>query len=831
MTDPIFYDTETVGLHGPIVLLQYAQGDNPVTLHSVWKEPIQDTLDIIEWMMANEGGVVGFNLAFDHFHLCQLYTTLSRLSDRSLTPEDCIEEYALAEPGARDGDCLKPVSACDLMLVARRGPYQSMMGRKPIRIRRVPTVLAHRLAAELSNRVKLNDMYFSRRKNKNLPQWQVVDCKLKGEDTTDPNFKDILMDFKASAALKVIANDILGADRYGRERFNYADIELASKFYPVELGFAPFAMAMSNPTNSWRVPRDFPIRKVKNVDIRGKQTWPALIHHHIRHWTYGTYARLYAEDDVKDTRAIWKAFDCPSPGDVDSELACMVGAVRWKGFTIDREAIISLRKDALKRSKSAPKAPKEVKELLYAVMTPMERLGVKSTAKMILEEMAGNERNGIVPWQTDCPDCDGDGNIPVTLEESNEWWNVDGTKPCKTCQGTGGITHPVAARAQLVLDARKAKKDVEVYDKLLVAGRFHASFNVTGALSNRMSGADQLNPQAIRNEKLFKSTFPLRHPGTMLSGGDFEAFEVSLAEANYNDEKLREQLQSYTECYKCKGTNPKCDDCGGTNKTKTKIHALFGTMCYPTMTYEAIVRDKIIYTRSKSGFFSQIYGGNYATLMSRLGVDEKSAIEAENRFMATYKGVARARQLVFDKFCSMRQPYGIGTAVEWHEPADYIENMMTPPFRRYYLLENQITKALFTLANKPPKDWQQLKDIKVWRRDREQSVGGAVQSALYGAAFQIQAGNMRSAANHVIQSTGAEICKRTQLEIWNLQPSGINRWLVQPMNVHDEIEIVHDPSLKEKVKEIVKDHVETYRELVPLISIDWKSDMKSWAEK
>lgn len=821
--EPLFFDTETCGLHGPIVLLQYAIGDGPVQMVSVWKETIDDVMTLLESLVTHPGGVVGFNLSFDWFHVCQMYTTLARMSDRSQLLEDCIDEYALSEEGARDGDCLKPVSACDLMLVARKGPYQSLMARKPIRIRRVPSILAHGLAQELENRITLNEIYFSRRKNKNLPKWQVVDCKERGTDKVDPYFKDVLLDFKASSALKVIANDILGADRYGRERFNYSDIELAAKLYPVELGWAPFATAMhASPKSKWKVPHTFPLRKIRmgkrTVDIREKNTWPAVIKQHISHWTYGTFARLYAEDDVKDTRGIWDAFDRPPQGDVDSDLACMVGAVRWRGFTVNSDSIRELKAKAIVTMKRAPRSPREVRELVGATMSPVEKLGFKSTRKMILEEIAGDKKNGKVAWQIDCPACKGEG---------------EGI--CLTCNGSGGVDHPSALQAQLVLDARKAKKDVEIFDKLLLAGRFHASFVIIGTLSSRMSGADNLNAQAIRNDKKFRACFTLKHPGTVLSGGDYIAFEVSLAEANYNDAKLREQLMSVTECYKCGGQDPDCEDCHGTNQTAMKIHALFGTMCYPNMTYQQIVVDKIIYTRSKSGFFSQIYGGNYATLMSRLGVDEKSAIEAENRFGATYKGVAKARQIIFDKFCSMRQPAGIGTHVEWHEPADYIENMLDPPFRRYFLLENQICKALFELANKPPKAWRDLKDIKVQRdtndRSRMQSVGGAVQSALYGAAFQIQASNMRAGANHVIQSTGAEITKATQLEIWKLQPPGINRWLVQPMNIHDEIEVVVDPTLVEKVAEVVRAKVETYRPLVPLIGIEWKSDMRNWGEK
>ena len=47
----------------------------------------------------------------------------------------------------------------------------------------------------------------------------------------------------------------------------------------------------------------------------------------------------------------------------------------------------------------------------------------------------------------------------------------------------------------------------------------------------------------------------------------------------------------------------------------------------------------------------------------------------------------------------MRQPGGIGSKVEWHEPADFVESMLG--FRRYFTLENRICKTLFDLADDP----------------------------------------------------------------------------------------------------------------------------------
>jgi len=93
----------------------------------------------------------------------------------------------------------------------------------------------------------------------------------------------------------------------------------------------------------------------------------------------------------------------------------------------------------------------------------------------------------------------------------------------------------------------------------------------------------------------------------------------------------------------------------------------------------------------------------------------------------------------------MKQPAGIGSAVVWENPADFAVTFLG--FKRYFTLENKICKALFDLARNIPKHWKKC-PVKVVRRDRVQTAGGAVASALYGSAFQMQAANMRAAAIH-----------------------------------------------------------------------------------
>ena len=746
----IFYDTETCGLHGIIVLIQWAEDDGPVHLYSVWTEPVIDTLKLIERLMAEE--VCGFNHAFDHFHLQKLYNLWS-LVPGHWYPEDHIDEIAELEAKAREGQCIKPKAACDIMLHARKGKYQSTMARKDIRIRKIPTPIAWEVAEFLEEYIKLDDIYFARRKDKLAPKWGVFDR----DDGTD--FKDVVLKFKASSALKNLAIHALGKDPADVLRFG----EIEPDSFPIEVGYAPFATAISSRDRGWRA-------KIKRGSVYHRGfTWPAIIHRHVSHWGSNRLARRYAEDDVLYTRDLYKHLGSPAAGDDDSELACMVGAVRWKGFPVNLSALKALREQVQVTTNSAPKAPGAVKNYLLDCMDDED--------KILFESVIQGSTKKIV------------------LEEVARTWVDDDEKPL-----------PVATRAQEVLDARQAKSELDLIDKLLRAKRFHASFNVIGALSSRMSGGGgDLNPQGVKRTKYIRECFPLADNTMVLCGGDFDSFEVCLAIAYYGDEKLEAAV-----------------------KSGKKIHALFGTKLYPGMTYDQILDHKEKYTRSKSGVFALIYFGNEHTLKTRLGVSIEVANEAYQGFIQEYPGIGEGRQKITDTFCSMRQPGGIGTAVEWNEPAESIATMFG--FKRFFILENQICKALFKLAQRPPKQWKQYKG-KVIRRDREQSISGACRSALYAAAFTLQGANTRAAGNHVIQGSGAEITKHVQRSIWDIQPSGVYAWIVQPMNIHDEIMCPVKHGHEKKVQEQVDTVVESYKSTVPLIKMDWHVDLTSWADK
>lgn len=775
-----FLDTETCGFHGLPVLIQYALDDGDIHLFEPWTRPARESVELIEKLM--DHCLIGFNLSFDMFQLCKLYT-IWRLLPPDLIPANDIPLVAETEPDGRFGPCVKPASAFDLMLHSRKGPYQCLMARNDVRIKKVPTILAGALARELEERVELDGILFAKRKDTAAPKWQVFDRKNK-DDEVDPDFKDVVLKFNPAGGLKFLAEYALGLDP---EFHSFRDVNVPKEYRPRELGYVPFAKGMSSAEKNWEV-----------FDKTGKSTgfaWPAVIHEHIKHWGKNEEARRYAVDDVKYTRLLYEHFGSPEVGDDDSILSCMVAAVRWHGFDVDLDQtkdLLAGSRQVVERSPVNINKPKQVRQYIRDCMDATECLLIddstkKSNLEKIRDELVVEEAGEL------CIKCFGDG--------------------CLRCRGKGELDQGrmlAAERAAEILDIKVAAKEVELHTKLMQAGRFHASFKVIGTLSSRMSGGDDLNAQGIKHAEEVRRMFPLAWDGMVLCGGDFDSFEVTLADAVFKDPALRTAL--------LKGQ---------------KLHALMGMALYPGKTYEEIIESdgsKILdmYTRGKQAIFAMLYGGDQNTICNKLAIPLATAEEAFNRFQKDYPGIKRSREAVFDQFQALRQPDGIGTAIHWKDPADYSETVLG--FRRFFTLENNICKELFNLARNLPKHWRQIK-LEVVRSDRTQHVGGAVSSALYGAAFQIQAGNTRAANNHLIQSFGAVITKRVQRKIWDVQPAGVNDWLVAPMNIHDEVMCVTHPSVVDEVADVVAETVEFYRPQVPLIGMKWFKKLENWGEK
>jgi hypothetical protein len=480
--------------------------------------------------------------------------------------------------------------------------------------------------------------------------------------------------------------------------------------------------------------------------------WKFFLEWHVKHWAENPIARRYAEDDVTLTRDMWKHFGSPTPGDDNGELTALVGSARWRGWDVDKDELEAIKHAQESIAKNVPTAPGPVLRTLHAKGATW----VTATNKQVMKALA-----------------EGDDEV--------------------------------ARFARMVIEARSAEKRIDVCRKILHTGRAHFDFKVMGTLSGRMSGSSKLNPQGIPKKGAMRRAFTLAGRETsVLAGGDFDAFEVGIAAAVYDDAQLLADIQS-----------------------GKKLHGLFGSAMFG-LEYEEVLDEADIYSKSKAGVFATLYGAQPPKIAETLGLELDAAEDGIVEFSTRYPGVQRARQRIFEALCSMRQTGGIGSRVEWHEPQNAIASLLG--FERRFDLENQLAKALFDTASKAGRIFPRVeRDTMVVRRNRPQTIVGATCSALYAAAFNLQAMNLRAGANHEIQATGAEITKHLQRRLWDLQPAGVHPWRVQPMNIHDEVMCPQAPGVD--TSSVVAEVLEKYKSLVPLIGMDWSVGIANWSER
>lgn len=818
--EPIFVDSETCGLYSHVVLIQYAIGNGPIELFSVWRHTPKQVMELIEMFVNHPDGVVGFNMTFDWYHLVKIYNIVRLLPYQDLELEYQIDEVVIAEKIApAQALCLKPVAIQDLWLHALKGPFQSLMEREDVTIRRVPKQIAYDLKDELEARVSLADVYFARRKDyAEEGQWRIKDIE-DADGEIDDEFVNVTLAFNPSSGLKALAK-ATGVAVEGRHQFG--DVMLPKEYYPDEAGYRPWG-----------------------------GNWPLVIEKHIDHWDSNEYARDYARDDVVETRALYEYFRSDalmlgdpdpmfSPDDYDSILAINVSNARYKGYAVDLAKLNKLRNEAKLKIENSPMNFNKqglAKKYLLEVIDPIilasltNDFGKFSTGKEVLEILQKTYESDVCDYcfgdSNGCSHCSQTGLLPILDAQGNR-------KPTKA-----------HIRAKEITQYRGLIKQVGIYDKLIEAERFHASFKVIGAKSNRMSGADELNAQGINHSKEMRECFPLAFvPDEELCGGDFDGFEVALMEAAYDDPELRKDLLTTRDCtydgskkknpvpcLKVSGNiNPTCPECEGTGREAMKIHGIFGSFLF-NMTYDEVLAtakldgDANKYSRAKVGMFATAYGGTVHTLVKKTGATQQAVDEAFAKFNSKYTKMAAGRQEITDSFT----PVVFSNAgTYWRDPAEYIESLNG--FRRYFTLENQILRALYDVTKTPPKHWNKL-EVRVTRKLKVQKVGNAAISAVFGAIFSMSASNCRAAANHKIQSTGAVLTKQLQRRVWEFQPQGIHPFVVRPMQVHDELMCPCDPKVSKAVQDAVNAFVQSGTSLCPLLKMKWVIGMKDWSGK
>lgn len=352
----VFFDTESIGYHGPTVMIQYCINDGPANLHNIFESTVQSTLDLIESHLACE--VYGFNLVHDWFHYTRTYNVLSELPKGS-KPDPL--DYYYAEKTALDRYCLRPRAACDLLIVGKKTKFQATMNQKKIVIRKIPTVLSELLVTTLTERVEIPSIYFA--KSTKGYNWRIVRLLRNGQEATqeyleteiDPDFVNLHLTFAPSAALKDIMKFI------GKEDVTkYEDLLPLPKV--TEYSWYPAA-------GDW-------------IDVVDRHLWA---------WKTDKRRIEYARMDPIYTRDLYYYLDNPEAGDSDSELALLVGGAHWRGFQVDTERCKRRKKRIsafFAKALININSPRQVKNWLLEVADPYEKQALLNTKAETLKKIA-----------------------------------------------------------------------------------------------------------------------------------------------------------------------------------------------------------------------------------------------------------------------------------------------------------------------------------------------------------------------------------------------------------------------------------------------------------
>ena len=813
MRDLLYVDTETVGLVGPVVLIQYGYFREQVHLYHVFEHTSRETMALIERIM-DEGYVV-FNAAFDQFKLQQLYCLLDAAGQPGKRPT--AKRLHNVERRAVFGPCVKPRHILDLDVALRSGPYQMFMGRDPVVVYNVPDMVLDDTRHLLDGHVAegLDPLYFSGIKTvEDRGRFKVVD------EVDNPGFHHLKLSFRPQLTLKRIHQHIFGQARDG--------LPVPPEIMPLDK--QPKPGKSSKVSWTWMPYAE----AVEFQGVKRERMWPEVLNKHVKFWLETDSS--YAEDDITMLYDLDEHLEFPEANDTNSVLAAAVGSVRYRGFPINLAAATERHLEAEEKVRQSERVlgcsldqHSRIRErLMDACVEELEQTAITSSSDEVLLQLT--------KWETE-----------------------------------DGAEHPVAKIASLVREGRTAKKRVNLLSKLLLVGRFHPGFRVLGTVTDRMAGSDGINPQGIDKQEEIRGLFTMvdephivrdyferYEPRSLrsryvksvlkdltddpftLSGGDFEGFETAIAVAVWADETLGAYVRAGEKPYMLLGrrlyetsinTRLRARYLEALKKRKVNaIKAMKIAQKYTPEVLRWLKRSEFgdEKGRAKNAWYGWVYGAQTKKLSETTGLSETEVDQAFAKLYEELPGVKESRTAVQEALRCIA--IGEGGKWHWRDPIPFIDSLLG--YTRTFEREIPLIRRLWAATDHIPREWNQP-GVEIVRSEKRgpQQVGSAVRSAIFGAAMSMQGRIQRQGSNFQMQCPGAMICKRCQASIWGLQPPGVSKWLVQPINVHDEVICQHRAKVGQSCSDALYSEVEAHRRLVPLIAIDWKQDIPSWYDK
>jgi len=791
-----WFDTEGLGIYSPSVIIQARfdyhteKHDDKPFIFDLWRNPASQTVALIEEIVTCR--VVAHNLTFDWQRVSQFYCAargLQRDHGIDARPIDHVTDMANLFYSERSAFCLKPPAAVCTLLLCQKQIGGSALATKEIRVRKVPTDVAQHVADMLNGMTDLPEILFAKRASDQ--RWQTA---LNDDDETGTQWLDVALRFGPSSALKDIARFVLGV-----EDIQKIGESFESPPYPYECGYAPYATLLND--GGWE--HNFYDKKL-DAHVR-KPLWPLLLRQHLNFWTASIDApqTKYALDDVYLLERLDKHLGSLET-DFDSEMACQVASVRVAGLPID---MAKLDEQIAASSKYVAKAEINVnshiavRKYIAEALDPMEALIVADG-------------------------CDKEKLKKLTTAMVLEGEEFCCKKGCGRCGGKGTVgpgPMPVVARALHVLSVRKHKKRLQLYDKLMLSKEAFPSFKVIGTKSGRMSGADGLNYHAIDSSNEIRDIFTFAKEGWIVCGGDMNSQELAIAAAVMHDGNLEKDIE-----------------------TGKSLHGVFAAEA-SQIPYSQIMKNKDDkntveagwYKKAKICVYAILYGAASFNIAHTLGVTPEEAERIILGFFAKYPIMAETRKLVKQSLEALR-PDESGRLRVVEPKQQHIDSVFG--FRRSFQAEFAVMNILF----QGMKQWNEMSkdgtnapaymeflelDRKIVRKENKgtQTVKSAVSSALYGSVFSLQGKILRAALNHLIQSAGRTCTLRVQKRVWDeVQPVGIHEFLIKLLSVHDELATVSEAGYAPIIEKAVADEMAALCRTVPLLSLDWATNVGSW---
>ncbi|MHA1790256.1 MAG: DNA polymerase [Candidatus Helarchaeota archaeon] len=483
-------DTESIQFIGATMLLQYSKSESTnlgdIILWSPFDEQAGKTKELIENMINSR--FVGFNLTHDIFHISRLYNLLSYFS-YSERPKEHLDFFieCYNKPVKY---CLLPKNAVDLMLIGQRNQFQGLVRQKPIRIKKIPKLLAEKLIFHLEKEIKLNPLYFAGFKqgrhwqiNKiwashmnELAFQEIGGAKIKNKNDIHPDLVNLVLPFKPKKRLKDIMKYLLNKDvKY----FESYCKKYKEKFW--------------NPLSS---------------------DWLDVYQENYNMWKHDPNQIQYAKDDVLYTYEFDKYLGFPNE-DTDSLLACMSGNQYHKGYTIDKE-----------------KAKKLLVNVNKKYLEAMSKVDVKAP-RACLKYL----REGVSDFLQD-EITDTKASTLVSIIKNSELPNLR-EKVKLIIQGRN------AGKRKILLE--RLIKMNKLYAQFKIGG---TATNRKSGGNDEVQNAgisgksESISAHGLPREKIFREIFTFnKEPNWTLSGGDAKGFEVAIAAAVFNDKTLTKTLR------------------------------------------------------------------------------------------------------------------------------------------------------------------------------------------------------------------------------------------------------------------------------------------------